>query len=682
MSSTLRRSVALLVCIAVVTTSCTCVLAAPTAPSKTKPAAPQVTAERAKALAYYDQGMACLGRNETEKACEHLKSATVADPSFATAFFELGRIAHGRKQWATAIDWLKKGLAVDAASAEAQSASAMLAEAEAAKSAYEASDEGKRAMAYEGFVQAARDALAAEKTDEAGKALAQAAQTDATRPEHMVLLGQLYQRQGNAANARKAYERAVAASPESRSAAEAQAALREMDNAQLFDESLAAGRAALAGKNLPEAVVQLGKAHSLCPEREDVSLAFACALMDTATNEPLAASLFEALVKSSDDKIASRAQSELARARLRGLLAAAKDLPIQKTPLDDTPRINELRGRLLNLKRMIVGLKGLAGDAADDAAMFGELGGNLLTSASMAPTYVEAGVGGAFGVISIIGGLFAKSKAKARAERAHELELRYKELYAEMTALRRLPPPQLAAEHFAGNQMFPEAELAYQMLIDQDPTNHEYQAGLAFVHWSQGRPDEAERAFTRAIQLAPNVPDYPDRLRDLKAGMAPRESMLQAAVKHDPRNPNAHVALGEYLSTLKGREKDAEKPLNMAKSIVPQWWRPFGALAELYLKTGRKAQAMQTYLQAARLAPEDPALQVRAADVCYEMKNYATARRMYLSATESQPDNADYQLKLAECLVKLNQLRPAKIAAMQAKALGVKDHPLFVKLGL
>jgi len=94
--------------------------------------------------------------------------------------------------------------------------------------------------------------------------------------------------------------------------------------------------------------------------------------------------------------------------------------------------------------------------------------------------------------------------------------------------------------------------------LREDPDNHEgwFQLGLAYR--GSERFAEAERAFRRAMELAPRNPDYTAYLAEallLKGGDAPppeAERLLRRVLELQPGNPQARY----YLATLKDLRGD------------------------------------------------------------------------------------------------------------------------------
>lgn len=64
----------------------------------------------------------------------------------------------------------------------------------------------------------------------------------------------------------------------------------------------------------------------------------------------------------------------------------------------------------------------------------------------------------------------------------------------------------------ATEQRWGEAERFFQIVLQQEPNSASVYSNLGNVHLSQGHPEAAVLDFTRAIEIAPEVGFWADRL--------------------------------------------------------------------------------------------------------------------------------------------------------------------------
>jgi tetratricopeptide (TPR) repeat protein len=134
-----------------------------------------------------------------------------------------------------------------------------------------------------------------------------------------------------------------------------------------------------------------------------------------------------------------------------------------------------------------------------------------------------------------------------------------------------------------------------------------YLAGV--VAQAQGRPEDAQRNFERALQLQPYEADALTALTRLELQRGQHVQALalaRGATEHSPRNAAAHNLLGELCLADK-RYAEAVSAFGEAARLAPAWWVPYRNLAQAKLDSGDSAGALATY-QAGVQATGEPAL--------------------------------------------------------------------------
>jgi tetratricopeptide (TPR) repeat protein len=144
-----------------------------------------------------------------------------------------------------------------------------------------------------------------------------------------------------------------------------------------------------------------------------------------------------------------------------------------------------------------------------------------------------------------------------------------------------------AAEYFdAAEPLYRNA----QLLAGDDPRWPYY---LALLHQASGRPDEAEAAFRRTLELQPDDEAALVRLgrmlveRGDAAGAAP---LFERARKQSPRPVAALAGLGQ-VALAQGRPEEAAKALEEGLSLAPEALNLHAPLANAYRALGRTNDA-------------------------------------------------------------------------------------------
>ena len=193
-----------------------------------------------------------------------------------------------------------------------------------------------------------------------------------------------------------------------------------------------------------------------------------------------------------------------------------------------------------------------------------------------------------------------------------------------------------------------DAEAAFKKAVAIDGKSAAAHLALAYFYWSVDRTAEAEAGFKQALEL------------DQKHKLGNR--MLAAF----------------YLAH--GRAADAETPLlRLVNAKDPQATL---TLAELYVRTGRPADARKIYEQLARDKGTDAVAVARMAALDYAANKREEAHRAVADALKANPSSADLLTIQAQFFVAERKLTEANDAARKALAAAPQFAPAHNALGL
>jgi len=111
-----------------------------------------------------------------------------------------------------------------------------------------------------------------------------------------------------------------------------------------------------------------------------------------------------------------------------------------------------------------------------------------------------------------------------------------------------------------------EAELHYDLAIEEEPENPECHGRRGWLYYCISRDDEAERDFLKAMELDPENSRYPSNLGNLYAVTAkPREGLavLDPAIEKDPHFSDLYYARALCRMKL-GMDEEAKADFNKA----------------------------------------------------------------------------------------------------------------------
>jgi tetratricopeptide (TPR) repeat protein len=151
------------------------------------------------------------------------------------------------------------------------------------------------------------------------------------------------------------------------------------------------------------------------------------------------------------------------------------------------------------------------------------------------------------------------------------------------------------AEAFLGLQRLTEAERAYRDLHQASPNNPFYLHRLGTIAALQNRPAEAERYFSQALEVNPNLADV---LNDLVVVLLQQDRRGDALLKLDELAARSERQAPFHL--LKGRIHlgggdfgMAEAEFRRAMEVAPESHEPYLLLGQLRLQQGRADDAVK-----------------------------------------------------------------------------------------
>ena len=168
-----------------------------------------------------------------------------------------------------------------------------------------------------------------------------------------------------------------------------------------------------------------------------------------------------------------------------------------------------------------------------------------------------------------------------------------------------------------------------------------YQRGV-WHHYRHTKPDnlEAQAFFRRALAIDAQYPQAATALtiavlnagflgwaEDADANFAAAFDLGQAAIRYDPRYPNAHYALG-LVCTWTRRIERATAEFEEAIRLNPSHAAAYVQLGQMYNYTGRPEEAIALEEKGIRLSPTDPRLFMwlpALAGAHYQLGHYAEA---------------------------------------------------------
>ena len=161
---------------------------------------------------------------------------------------------------------------------------------------------------------------------------------------------------------------------------------------------------------------------------------------------------------------------------------------------------------------------------------------------------------------------------------------------------------------------YPEVEAAFQSAFAAQPGYYKPHLEAGIAYWERSRPADAERNWLEAVRLNPTHSRAKLNLAILylKANrMAEAERQIQESLKLRRALPALQL-LGDFQDQI-GLDQEAIASYEEAIRVGPPEYKTWGALAAMYRKVGREADALKTFRQGLNQAesglsgnPRDP----------------------------------------------------------------------------
>jgi tetratricopeptide (TPR) repeat protein len=218
---------------------------------------------------------------------------------------------------------------------------------------------------------------------------------------------------------------------------------------------------------------------------------------------------------------------------------------------------------------------------------------------------------------------------------------------------------------------FAAAEAQIKQGLQEVPTSPLGFDLLGITYDGEGRSNEAEEAFRRAVALDPHF--IPAR-NDLGLFLCRRGRLsgavgeFQSVLAQDGLNFTANYSLGIIAKDSK-RYLDALKYLRLAHSLDPSDPSTLIVLVSAYLGASKAQEADLTASQLLALQPSNPAICFSLGALFFEWKNYQKAEQYFRKARSlnSQSYEVLYNLSLAD--VHLKKYADAEDACLKALAI-------------
>jgi tetratricopeptide (TPR) repeat protein len=207
--------------------------------------------------------------------------------------------------------------------------------------------------------------------------------------------------------------------------------------------------------------------------------------------------------------------------------------------------------------------------------------------------------------------------------------------------------------------------------------------GIGLRKEAEGNIDEAERFYSYAIELKPNMVDAWINLAEIKSKKGKIDDglkVLEDAEKIIPADPKIKSATALFYMR-KGDYKKAEEILKKASSEVGMKKEIEKTTGYLFIETGRYNLGLFIFDELSKKYPDDPENFFMKGEIYMRTRNFADAVREFEKGLKIKRDKVIF-LKLGICYFKLNAIDDAEKALKEALAEDSNMWEVYLNLGL
>jgi tetratricopeptide (TPR) repeat protein len=209
--------------------------------------------------------------------------------------------------------------------------------------------------------------------------------------------------------------------------------------------------------------------------------------------------------------------------------------------------------------------------------------------------------------------------------------------------------------------VYPIIEDAVKNALAIDNDLGEAYASLAMMHHEQGRIDEAETAYQKAIELSPNYASAYQWYSQLIGETDPlrfqeRIDLIQKAAILDPRSAIIGVSLGRVYQS-KGLYTLAERQYRKVIELHPDFTATYYSLSTLYLyDMGQFDKALSVRNKAIAFYPEDHGLKMFQVYIYGHLGNLEAIQEVRDKMADSGAE--EWRLGFIDVLISFNNENP------------------------
>ncbi len=251
---------------------------------------------------------------------------------------------------------------------------------------------------------------------------------------------------------------------------------------------------------------------------------------------------------------------------------------------------------------------------------------------------------------------------------AHIAKSRFDAALAAIDALARKRPDDPSAPNLRGEVLVRKkdtagARAAFEAALAKDPRYMPAVGNLADLDLSEGKTELVKKRINDLAAKEPGNANVQIALASLAAKMGASHAeiakLITKATIADPNDSRARLLLIERLVDS-GQSRAALQAAQAAVAAIPENATLLDAQGRIQLRLGESQQALATYSNLRRVAPNEPAGYLGHATVQYGLKDYEGANKTLQQLLAIHPRSLDGRRMAIGTAIKLKQMDRAK----------------------
>jgi len=227
-------------------------------------------------------------------------------------------------------------------------------------------------------------------------------------------------------------------------------------------------------------------------------------------------------------------------------------------------------------------------------------------------------------------------------------------------------------------KQFSTADEFIKRSLEKEPSNPAAYVQLGNLRMAQSQYAEAQKAYQQALDQDPNSTDALGGVLNVDLVQKQPDRAIATAntqLARYPKNVGFHIMLGQLLMAQKKDLAGAEQEFKRASELDKKNSEALVKFGLVQNLRGATDQALQTYLDGAKINPKEIAFHLLAGGIYESKQDWDHAKQQYQKVLEIQPDNPLASNNLAYVMLEQGGNVDVAFAMAQTARRQLPDNP-------